>query len=128
MSRWHPIAVAFGAAALCVVWLLARSAAAAEDPAAGDLRDIRVGSHASELPDAGYVRRRCAGGGWSNKFAASEKSDAGAAAAVVGSLTGSAACVSIGSAGGGSTSTMLPHLGQVKIWPITDSSRTLKRA
>jgi hypothetical protein len=29
---------------------------------------------------------------------------------------------------GGSMSTMLPHLGQARIWPMADASRTLRRA
>ncbi len=37
-------------------------------------------------------------------------------------------CGSSFTAATGSTSTMLPHLGQVRICPMTDSSRTRKRA
>lgn len=42
-----------------VVSGIAGSAAAAEDPREGDLRDLRVGVHVSELPAEGYVNFAC---------------------------------------------------------------------
>jgi hypothetical protein len=43
--------------------LAAGAAGAAEDPLAGDLRDLRVGMTVAELPSAGYVDLACANGG-----------------------------------------------------------------
>jgi hypothetical protein len=42
-------------------------------------------------------------------------------------LTGGSATSGVGSADGSSTSTMLPHLGQIWISPMAESSRTLSR-